>query len=74
MRALCEATEGDRLLGVAGAAPRQSWDPPVGPGPGCAYLAGERLVTVGWEEGNPRDGHTHHQGLQLVESEEEERG
>ncbi|GAA2436643.1 MULTISPECIES: hypothetical protein [Streptomyces] len=76
LRALYEATEGNRLLGVTGAmicstlrVPEQDL------AAACTYLAGEGLITVDWDPGNiPAMVMLTHQGIRLMEAEEEERG
>ena len=53
VEALYEATEGNRLLGVRGTRLRDDLRiPQQDLAAACAYLAGEGLVTVDWEQGN----------------------
>lgn len=76
MKALYEATEGNRLLGVTGAKLRdelgvQEEDLAAA----CTYLVGEGLITVDWATGNtPSMVTLTHQGIRLMEAEEEEQG
>jgi hypothetical protein len=76
MKTLYEATEGNRLLGVTGAKLRDDLQVPEQDlAAACAYLAGEGLIAVDWEQGNtPAMVTLTHQGIRLMEAEEEERG
>ncbi|MFF5185456.1 hypothetical protein ACFY30_17000 [Streptomyces sp. NPDC000345] len=76
LKALYEATEGNRLLGVTGPKLRDELRiPRQDLAAACAYLAGEGLVSVDWEQGNtPAMVSLTHQGIRLMESAEEERG
>ena len=73
LRALYEAVEGNRLLGITGAScdaiPEQDL------AADCTYLAGESLITVDWEPGNtPAMVTLTHEGIRRMEAEEEEHG
>ncbi|GAA3370633.1 hypothetical protein GCM10020367_18020 [Streptomyces sannanensis] len=76
MRALYEATEGNRLLGLDGVKLRDDLrisDQDLAAA--CAYLAGEGLVVVDWAAGNaPAMVTLTHQGIRRMETEEEQRG
>ncbi|MFF3689494.1 hypothetical protein [Streptomyces sp. NPDC002187] len=76
MKALYETTEGNRLLGVTGAKLHDDLQVPEQDlAAACAYLVGEGLITVDWAEGNtPAMVTLTHQGIRLMEAEEEERG
>jgi hypothetical protein len=76
MKALYEATEGNRLLGLTGEKLRVDLQVPEQDlAAACAYLVGEGLITVDWAQGNtPAMVTMTHQGLRLMEAEEEERG
>ncbi|GED88577.1 hypothetical protein ACFC08_16775 [Streptomyces sp. NPDC056112] len=76
MRALYQATEGDRLLGVDGAKLRNDLGiPEQDLAAACTYLAGEGWVVVDWARGNtPAMVTLTHQGIRQMETEEEERG
>ncbi|MFJ8390542.1 hypothetical protein ACIQ9Q_39835 [Streptomyces sp. NPDC094438] len=76
LRALYEATEGNRLLGITGAEIGSALQVPGQDlAAACTYLAGEGLITVDWEPGNtPAMVTLTHQGLRLMEAEEEEHG
>ncbi|MFI6490363.1 hypothetical protein [Streptomyces sp. NPDC050564] len=76
MKALYEATEGNRLLGVTGAKLHDDLQVPEQDlAAACAYLVGEGLITVDWAQGNtPAMVTLTHQGIRLMEVEEEERG
>ncbi|MET9430870.1 hypothetical protein [Streptomyces sp. NPDC003036] len=76
MKALYQATEGNRLLGITGTKLRDDLRVPEQDlAAACAYLAGEGLIAVDWERGNtPAMVTLTHQGLRLMESEEQERG
>ncbi|MYW44261.1 hypothetical protein [Streptomyces sp. SID161] len=74
LRALYEAVEGNRLLGITGAQLRRDLRiPEQDLAAACTYLAGESLVTVDWEPGNtPAMVTLTHEGIRRMESEEEE--
>jgi len=76
MKALYEKTEGNRLLGVTGVKLRDDLQiPEQDLAVACAYLVGEGLITVDWAQGNtPAMVTLTHQGIRLMEAEEEERG
>lgn len=76
MRALYQAAEGNRLLGLDGAKLRDELDiPEQDMAAACTYLAGEGWVVVDWGRGNTPDMITlTHQGLRRMETAEEERG
>ncbi|MFE9312219.1 hypothetical protein ACIQCF_22055 [Streptomyces sp. NPDC088353] len=76
MRALYQATVGNRLLGVDGAKLRNDLGiPEQDLAAACTYLAGEGLVVVDWARGNtPVMVTLTHLGIQQMETEEEERG
>ncbi|SDN32430.1 hypothetical protein [Streptomyces wuyuanensis] len=76
MKTLYEAAEGNRLLGVTGTKLRDDLRMPEQDlAAACAYLAGEGLITVDWARGNtPAMVTLTHQGIRLMEAEEEERG
>lgn len=76
LQALYAAAEGNRLLGVTGAAFEHDLRiPEQDLAAACGYLAGEGLVTVDWEPGNtPAMVSLTHQGIRLMEAEEKERG
>ncbi|MFE7778843.1 hypothetical protein ACFU5O_34205 [Streptomyces sp. NPDC057445] len=76
MKALYETTEGNRLLGVTGTKLRDDLEVPEQDlAAACAYLEGEGLVTVDWARGNtPTMVTLTHQGILLMEAEEEGRG
>lgn len=73
MKTLYEATEGNRLLGVTGA--KLHGDLGIDAedlAAACTYLAGEGLITVDWVAGNtPAMVTLTHQGIRLMEAEEE---
>ena len=73
MKTLYEATEGNRLLGVTGAKLRDDLQvPDEDLAAACAYLDGEGLITVDWSQGNtPAMVMLTHQGIRLMEAEEE---
>ncbi|MFD4862182.1 MULTISPECIES: hypothetical protein [Streptomyces] len=73
---LYEATEGNRLLGITGAKLGHDLHiPEQDLAAACTYLAGEGLITVDWEPGNtPAMVSMTHQGIRLMETEEENRG
>ncbi|MFF3323457.1 hypothetical protein [Streptomyces sp. NPDC002889] len=75
MKALYETTEGNRLLGVTGAKLHDDLHlPEQDLAAACAYLVGEGLITVDWAQGNtPAMVTLTHQGIRLMEAEEEER-
>ena len=74
MKTLYEATEGNRLLGVTGGKLRDDLQvPDEDLAAACAYLDGEGLITVDWAQGNtPSMVMLTHQGIRLMEAEEEE--
>ncbi|MDJ0382341.1 hypothetical protein [Streptomyces sp. G-G2] len=74
--ALYEAIEGNRLLGMTGARLAHDLDiPEQDLAAACTYLAGEGLITIDWEPGNiPAMVTLTHQGIRLMEAEEEKRG
>ncbi|MFH8557058.1 hypothetical protein [Streptomyces celluloflavus] len=76
MKSPYETTEGNRFLGVTGANLRDDLQiPEQDLAAACAYLVGEGLVTVDWAQGNtPVMVTLTHQGIRLLEAEEEERG
>lgn len=76
MRALYQAAEGNRLLGVDGAKLRTDLGiPEQDMAAACMYLAGEGLVVVDWGRGNtPAMITLTHQGIRQMETEEEGRG
>ncbi|MEU2873335.1 hypothetical protein ABZ769_29735 [Streptomyces olivoreticuli] len=75
MQALYEATEGNRLLGVTGAKLHDLGVPEEDLAAACTYLVGEGLITVDWTAGNtPTMVALTHQGIRLMEAEEEKRG
>ncbi|MFI1797198.1 hypothetical protein ACH427_07535 [Streptomyces sp. NPDC020379] len=76
MRALYETTEGNRLLGVTGAKLRDELGVPGEDlAAACTYLVGEGLITVDWAAGNtPAMVTLTHQGIRLMEAEEEKHG
>ncbi|MEU0271783.1 hypothetical protein [Streptomyces sp. NPDC006307] len=76
MKALYQATEGNRLLGITGTKLRDDLRVPEQDlAAACAYLVGEGLIAVDWERGNtPAMVTLTHQGLRLMEREEQERG
>jgi hypothetical protein len=76
MRALYEATEGNRLLGITGTRLRDDLGIPDGDlAAACAYLEGEGLIKADWEAGNtPAMVMLTHQGIRFMEAEEEARG
>ncbi|WP_406729685.1 hypothetical protein WJ438_14100 [Streptomyces sp. GD-15H] len=75
MRALYQAAEGNRLLGVDGAKLRNDLGIPEQElAAACTYLAGEGWVVVDWGRGNtPAMITLTHQGIRQLETEEEER-
>jgi hypothetical protein len=75
MKTLYDATEGNRLLGVTGVKLRHELRiPDQDLAAACTYLAGEGLITVDWARGNaPAMVMLTHQGIRLMEAEEEER-
>ncbi|MFD4718391.1 hypothetical protein ACFWOY_31965 [Streptomyces sp. NPDC058423] len=76
MKTLYEAAEGNRLLGVTGVKLRDDLRMPEQDlAAACAYLEGEGLITVDWARGNtPAMVTLTHQGIRLMETEEEESG
>lgn len=76
MKALYEATEGNRLLGVTGARLRDDLGVHEEDlAAACTYLEGEGLIAVDWATGNtPSMVTLTHQGIRLMEAEEEEQG
>lgn len=76
MEALYEATEGNRLLGVTGSQLHDDLGIDAQDlAAACTYLAGEGLITVDWTAGNtPAMVSLTHQGIRLMEAEEEKRG
>jgi len=68
--------QGNRFLGVTGARLRDDLQVPEQDlAAACAYLVGEGLITVDWAQGNtPAMVTLTHQGIRLMEAEEEERG
>ncbi|MFB6715638.1 MULTISPECIES: hypothetical protein [unclassified Streptomyces] len=74
MKALYETTEGNRFIGVTGAQLRDDLQiPEQDLAAACAYLVGEGLVTVDWARGDtPVMVTLTHQGIRLMEAEEEE--
>lgn len=76
MRALYQAAEGNRLLGVDGAKLRNDLGiPEQDMAAACTYLAGEGWVVVDWARGNtPAMITLTHQGIRRMEAEEEGRG
>lgn len=74
--ALYAAVEGNRLLGMTGTRLARDLDVPEQDlAAACTYLAGEDLITVDWEPGNiPGMVTLTHQGIRLMEAEEEKRG
>jgi hypothetical protein len=76
MRALYEAAEGNRLLGVDGAKLRDDLGIPAQDmAAACTYLEGEGWVVVDWARGNtPAMITLTHQGIRRMETEEEARG
>ncbi|MGW7003627.1 hypothetical protein ACWGCW_12535 [Streptomyces sp. NPDC054933] len=75
MKALYEAAEGDRLVGLTGAKLRDDLKiPEQDLAAACTYLVGEGLITVDWAQGNtPAMATLTHQGIRLMEADEEER-
>ncbi|MGW1588248.1 hypothetical protein [Streptomyces sp. NPDC002386] len=73
MRALYQAAEGNRLLGVDGAELREDLGiPEQDLAAACTYLAGEGWVVVDWGRGNTPEMITlTHLGIQQMETEEE---
>lgn len=73
MRALYQATEGNRLLGVDGAKLRDDLGiPEQDLAAACSYLAGEGWVVVDWGRGNTPEMITlTHRGIRRMETEEE---
>ncbi|UGY94082.1 hypothetical protein [Streptomyces gobiensis] len=73
LHALYEATEGNRLLGVTGAKLRDDLVIPERDlAAACTYLVGEGLIVVDWATGNtPAMVSLTHQGIRLMEAEEE---
>ncbi len=76
MRALYQAAEGNRLLGVDGAKLRDDLGiPEQDMAAACMYLAGEGWVVVDWGRGNtPAMVTLTHEGIRRMETEEEGRG
>ncbi|WP_184740291.1 hypothetical protein WEB32_18440 [Streptomyces netropsis] len=76
LQALYETTEGNRLLGVTGAKLRDDLDVHEEDlAAACTYLVGEGLIAVDWATGNtPAMVTLTHQGIRLMEAEEEQRG
>ncbi|MFF3464903.1 hypothetical protein ACWCQN_12555 [Streptomyces sp. NPDC001984] len=63
------------LRAVTGAKLRDLQIPEQDLAAACAYLMGEELITVDWAQGNtPAMVMLTHQGIRLMEAEEEERG
>ncbi|WP_033320555.1 hypothetical protein [Streptomyces yerevanensis] len=75
MKTLYEATEGNRLLGVTGAKLRDDLGiPEQDLAAACTYLVGEGFITADWTRGNaPAMVTLTHQGIRLMEADEEER-
>jgi hypothetical protein len=75
MKALYEAAEGDRLVGLTGVKLRDDLKiPEQDLAAACTYLVGEGLITVDWAQGNtPAMVTLTHQGIRLMEADEEER-
>lgn len=73
MRVLYEATEGNRLVGIAGTRLRDDLGiPDEDMAAACTYLEGEGLVTADWATGNtPAMIMLTHQGIRFMEAEEE---
>ncbi|MEU5611337.1 hypothetical protein ACI2L4_06800 [Streptomyces sparsogenes] len=73
MRALYQAAEGNRLLGVDGAKLRDDLGiPEEDLAAACTYLADEGWVVVDWGRGNTPEMITlTHQGIRRMETEEE---
>ncbi|MGW7578656.1 hypothetical protein [Streptomyces sp. NPDC054765] len=73
MNSLYEATEGNRLLGVTGAKLHEALGIDAQDlAAACTYLVGEGLITVDWTAGNtPAMVMLTHQGIRLMEAEEE---
>ncbi|EFL16133.1 hypothetical protein [Streptomyces sp. C] len=73
LEALYEATEGNRLLGITGAALEHGLHiPQPDLAAACTYLAADGLIIVDWEPGNtPAMVSLTHQGIQLMEAQEE---
>ncbi|MFF3391015.1 hypothetical protein ACFYW1_08810 [Streptomyces sp. NPDC002669] len=76
LRVVYTAAEGNRLLGIPGAALNHNLHiPEQDLASACPYLAGEGFVTVDWEPGNaPAMVSLTHQGIRVMEAEEEEGG
>ncbi|MEU0599896.1 hypothetical protein ABZ484_16870 [Streptomyces sp. NPDC006393] len=76
MRALYQAAEGNRLLGVEGAKLCNDLGiPEQDMAAACMYLAGEGWVVVDWARGNtPAMVTLTHQGIRRMEADEEGRG
>ncbi|MFI1254587.1 hypothetical protein ACH4U6_12390 [Streptomyces netropsis] len=76
LQALYETTEGNRLLGVTGEKLRDDLDVHEEDlAAACTYLVGEGLIAVDWTTGNtPTMVTLTHQGIRLMEAEEEQRG
>ncbi|MGW3628323.1 hypothetical protein [Streptomyces sp. NPDC000880] len=76
MKALYEATEGNRLLGVTGSRLRDDLGVHEEDlAAACTYLVGEGLIAVDWSTGNtPSMVTLTHQGIRLMEAEEEDQG
>ncbi|MFE9168309.1 hypothetical protein ACFYNZ_02085 [Streptomyces kebangsaanensis] len=76
MRALYQASEGNRLLGVDGAKLRNDLGiSEQDLAAACTYLASEGRVVVDWRRGDtPAMITPTHQGIRQMEAEEEERG
>ncbi|MFC4611978.1 hypothetical protein ACFO9E_30000 [Streptomyces maoxianensis] len=76
MKRLYEATEGNRLLGVTGAQLRDDLGVHEEDlAAACTYLVGEGLIEVDWATGNtPAMVTLTHQGIRIMEAEEEEQG
>ncbi|PZH02066.1 hypothetical protein C1I97_21995 [Streptomyces sp. NTH33] len=76
MRALYQAAEGNRLLGVDGAKLRTDLGISERDlAAACTYLASEGRVVVDWARGGtPAMITPTHQGIRQLETEEEERG
>ncbi|MEU5078363.1 hypothetical protein HB370_20905 [Streptomyces sp. DSM 40868] len=73
MRALYQAAEGNRLLGVEGAKLRDDLGIPAPDlAAACSYLAGEGWVVVDWGRGNTPEMITlTHRGIRRMETDEE---
>ncbi|WP_405553947.1 hypothetical protein [Streptomyces sp. NBC_01171] len=74
MKALYEAVEGNRLLGLTGEQMREDLAMPEEDlAAACTYLAAEELVQVEWARGNtPAMVTLTHKGIQIMETEEKD--